>query len=54
VGAVAVGTVVATLPPACSQIVVNGVVYKNCDGVYYAPQGTQYIIVEDPPYETNY
>lgn len=54
VGAVAVGTVVATLPPSCTKVVVNGVVYQNCDNVYYVPQGTQYIVVEEPPYETNY
>ena len=48
VGAVAVGTVVATLPPACDRVVVNGVVYQNCNNVYYAPQGTRYIVVDDP------
>ena len=48
VGAVVVGTVVATLPPACSSVIVNGIRYQNCDGAYYQPQGTQYIIVDDP------
>ena len=48
VGAVVVGTVVATLPPACSSVIVNGIRYQNCDGAYYQPQGTQYIIVDSP------
>ena len=48
VGAVAVGTMVRTLPPACDQVVVNGVVYQNCDSVYYVPQGSQYIVVDEP------
>ena len=50
VGAVAVGTMVATLPPACREVIVNGVRYKNCDGAYYAPRGSQYIVVDDPYY----
>jgi hypothetical protein len=46
VGAVlAAGTIVNTLPPACSSVVVNGVVYQNCSGNYYAPNGNQWIIV---------
>jgi len=48
VGAVAVGTMVATLPRACNQVVVNGVVYQNCDNVYYVPQGGQFIVVDEP------
>jgi len=50
VGAVAIGTIVATLPPACREVIVNGVRYKNCDGAYYAPRGSQYIVVDDPYY----
>jgi len=48
VTAIAVGTMVAVLPPACDQIVVNGVVYQNCSGTYYQPRGTQYIVVQEP------
>lgn len=48
VGAVAVGTMVARLPSGCNKVVVNGVVYQNCNNVYYVPQGTQYIVVDDP------
>ena len=45
---VAVGTIVATLPPACSTLVVNGVKYYNCSGTYYVPSGTQWVVVEAP------
>lgn len=48
VTAVAIGTMVATLPPACNTVIVNGVSYHNCSGTYYRPQGTQYIVVEAP------
>jgi hypothetical protein len=33
----AVGTVVASLPGACSSISINGVSYMNCSGVFYLP-----------------
>ena len=33
----AVGTVVATLPPGCSSLSVNGISYMNCAGVFYRP-----------------
>ncbi len=33
----AVGTVVASLPGACSSISINGVSYLNCSGVFYLP-----------------
>jgi len=46
--AIVVGTVVATLPPSCSTVIVNGVDYHNCAGTYYAPSGTQWIVVEAP------
>ena len=32
-----VGTVVASLPGACSSISINGVSYMNCSGVFYLP-----------------
>ena len=48
VGAVAIGTMVVSLPPACSRVVVNGVAYHNCSGTYYAPSGSQYVVVEAP------
>ena len=33
----AVGTVVASLPPGCSSVSVNGVSYMNCGGTFYMP-----------------
>jgi len=50
VGALAVGSIVASLPPRCNRVVVNGITYHNCDGAYYAPKGSQYIVVDDPYY----
>ena len=32
-----VGTVVASLPPGCSSMSVNGVSYMSCAGVWYRP-----------------
>ena len=50
--AVAVGTIVASLPPRCTAVVTPNVTYQNCGGVYYKPvyQGTvvQYIVVNQP------
>jgi len=47
-----IGSMVYTLPPACSTIVVNGIAYSQCGGVWYQPQyvGTtvQYIVVNPP------
>jgi hypothetical protein len=48
VTAIAVGTIVATLPPSCSTVVVNGVTYHNCSGTYYAPRGSQWVVVDAP------
>ena len=48
VTAVAVGTIVATLPPACSTVIVNGVTYHNCSGTYYIPSGSQWVVVAAP------
>jgi len=49
---VAVGTRVLALPAGCSKIVVGGIVYQNCGGVYYKPcyEGTTvvYIVVDAP------
>jgi hypothetical protein len=47
-----VGSIVHTLPPACTVTVVNGVTYQNCAGTWYQPQyvGTsvQYVVVTAP------
>lgn len=50
--AIAVGTIVASLPPKCTAVVTPKVTYQQCGGVYYEPvyQGTtvQYIVVNQP------
>jgi hypothetical protein len=50
--AIAVGTVVASLPPHCSSIVTGSVTYQNCGGTYYQPvyhtNTVQYVVVDHP------
>src|SRR4051812_30268097 len=36
-GVLAVGTMVAALPPRCSAVPVGATVYQNCEGVFYQP-----------------
>ena len=45
----AVGTAVATVPPNCVPVNYGGIVYQECGGTWYAPQGSQYVVV-NPPY----
>ncbi len=50
--AMAIGSMVRTLPPSCSTVVVNGVSYSQCGSTWYLPQysGTtvQYVVVNAP------
>ncbi len=50
--AVAVGTIVASIPSGCSQVEIDGIAYQQCGDVWYAPQyqGTtvNYIVVNPP------
>ena len=50
--AIAVGTIVASLPPSCTTVVTAGVTYQNCGGTFYQPmyQGSsvQYVVVNAP------
>lgn len=52
VTAAVVGTRVNTLPPSCTVMVVNGIAYQQCGGVYYQPQfvgtTTTYMVVNQP------
>src|SRR5262245_24187505 len=52
VTAAAIGSIVHALPPACSAVIVNGLTYQNCGGVWYQPQyaGPQitYVVVNPP------
>jgi hypothetical protein len=36
---------VATLPPACTTVVIEGTTLQQCGGTYYQPSGNQYVIV---------
>lgn len=52
VTAAAVGSVVYGLPGGCRTVVVNGIGYRDCGNVWYAPryQGSQvvYVVVNQP------
>jgi hypothetical protein len=52
VTAAIVGSMVHTLPPACSVVVVNGLSYQHCGSTWYQPQfagsTTTYIVVNQP------
>ena len=49
VGTAAVGSMVATVPPDCVPVNYGGTFYQQCGGTWYAPQGSQYVVV-NPPY----
>ncbi|MDD2892744.1 MAG: hypothetical protein PHF20_02335 [Halothiobacillaceae bacterium] len=36
---------VATLPPSCTTVVVEGTTLQQCGGTYYQPSGNQYVVV---------
>jgi hypothetical protein len=50
--AVAIGSVVNSLPPSCSSVVVNTVTYQQCGSTWYQPQfsgsSTTYVVVNPP------
>jgi hypothetical protein len=52
VTAAAVGSIVYSLPSGCTTYVSQGVTYRQCDGVWYAPryQGSEvvYVVVDAP------
>lgn len=47
-----VGSMVRTLPPSCSAVVVNGMTYQQCGGAWYQPQyagsSVQYVVINPP------
>jgi hypothetical protein len=47
-----VGSIVTSIPPSCSTVVVNGIGYSQCGSTWYQPQyaGTsvQYVVVNPP------
>jgi hypothetical protein len=52
VTAAVVGSVVHSLPPSCSSVVVNGLAYQQCGSTWYQPQlsgsSTTYVVVNAP------
>jgi hypothetical protein len=44
-----VGSMVASVPPNCAPVNYGGMVYQQCGGTWYQPQGSQYVVV-NPPY----
>jgi hypothetical protein len=44
-----IGSTVATVPPGCVPVNYGGMVYQQCGGTWYQPQGSQFIVV-NPPY----
>lgn len=52
VTAAAIGSVVYSVPPSCSTVVVNGISYSQCGSTWYAPRysGTtvEYVVVNAP------
>jgi hypothetical protein len=47
--AAAIGSMVATVPPSCVPVDYGGMIYQQCGNTWYAPQGSQYVVV-NPPY----
>ena len=44
-----VGSLVRSVPPSCVPVNYGGMVYQQCGGTWYQPQGSQYVVV-NPPY----
>jgi hypothetical protein len=47
-----IGSIVHTLPPSCTSVVVNGIGYQQCGSTWYQPQfsgsQTTYVVVNAP------
>lgn len=52
VTAAVIGSVVNTIPPSCSTVIVNGFAYQQCGSTWYQPQlaggNTTYVVVNAP------
>ena len=44
-----IGSMVNTVPASCVPVNYGGMVYQQCGGTWYAPQGSQFVVVA-PPY----
>ena len=53
VTAAVVGSIVQSVPPSCTSVIVNGLAYQQCGSTWYQPQfagsTTNYGIVVNPP-----
>ena len=49
VTAAVVGSMVTTVPPGCVPVNYGGMIYQQCAGTWYQPQGSQFVVV-NPPY----
>ncbi len=43
-----VGSMVRTVPPGCVPVNYGGMVYQQCGGTWYQPQGSQFVVVNAP------
>ncbi len=52
VTAAIIGSMVTTLPPSCTMVMINGFAYQQCGSTWYQPQisgsSTTYIVVNAP------
>jgi hypothetical protein len=52
VTAAVVGSIVNSVPPSCTSVIVNGLAYQQCGSTWYQPQfsgtATTYIVVNPP------
>lgn len=52
VTAAAVGSIVHSIPPSCTVVMVNGLTYQQCGSTWYQPQfvgtSTNYVVVAAP------
>ncbi len=48
VTAAALGSTVAAVPVGCVPVNYAGMVYQQCGGTWYAPQGAQFVVVNAP------
>jgi Family of unknown function (DUF6515) len=52
VTAAVVGSMVNTLPPSCSTVIMNGIAYQQCGSTWYQPQfsngNTTYVVINAP------
>jgi hypothetical protein len=50
--AAVVGSIVHSVPPSCTAVVVNGLTYQQCGSTWYQPQfsgsSTSYVVVNAP------